>query len=697
MDKGIAFRPKARLLLQLGDQLIKNESVAILELIKNSYDADAKKVTVKIDNILEQENSTILISDDGDGMDINIIENVWMEPGSNYKEKIFNEKKRSKLNRLPIGEKGIGRFGVHKLGNSIELVSKKEGCKEVIFSIDWRDFSNAEYLGDVKVNISEREPVIFTGGKTGTQIIISDLKTKLTRGIVRELFRSINSLCSPFRGVDSFNVNFEIDQQEWLKDLFDFNDIKKFALYEAEVILNGNNITYFNYQFKPWAVMDKLLPRTVNSNKKIRMVSSTKNKSMTDINLNNYDIGEVKLHMYIFDRETKILDLAISDKKGYKEYLNQNGGIRIYRDGMRILDYGEPENDWLGLDYGRFNKPGTKISNNLVIGAVELDRENSFGLIEKTNREGLVENLAYQNFKKAIYFAIEKVEQQRRIDKEKIRTYYSPTSKSEPVIANLNILQKKIDKNIKDENVKKELSSYVKRIEEDYQHITQIYMKSAGAGLSLSIAIHEMEKIIQELIKATDFDKASKRISELVLRLAQLVEGYSTLVKGKDKKAQNIQSIINAALFNVEYRLKTHNFEIIDRYSKSEGNTMVNCAKNLIISVIVNIIDNSLWWAEYNKIENKKICIAITREIPNHTTIIIADNGLGFSLPTEDIVKPFISDRPESMGLGLYLANEIMKSHEGNLIFPDFNDISLPEEFKRGAIVGLAFKEDNDK
>ena len=120
----LVFKPRARIMLQLGDQLIKNESIALLELIKNSYDADANHVHVTVEKINDITKGSIIIEDDGVGMDIDIVKNVWMEPGSDYKEQLFSERKRSqKYNRLPLGEKGIGRFGAHKLGDKIELVS----------------------------------------------------------------------------------------------------------------------------------------------------------------------------------------------------------------------------------------------------------------------------------------------------------------------------------------------------------------------------------------------------------------------------------------------------------------------------------------------------------------------------------------------------------------------------------------------
>ena len=141
------FKPKARIMLQLGDQLIKNESIALLELIKNCYDADAKVANVIMNSIDNPDTGYIIIEDDGSGMNFKTVKDIWMEPGSDHKEKIFLNKERSlKFNRLPLGEKGIGRFGAHKLGYEIELITKKERCPEVYVSIDWTKFQGTDIL-----------------------------------------------------------------------------------------------------------------------------------------------------------------------------------------------------------------------------------------------------------------------------------------------------------------------------------------------------------------------------------------------------------------------------------------------------------------------------------------------------------------------------------------------------------------------
>ncbi|MBA7537713.1 hypothetical protein ES705_29982 [subsurface metagenome] len=266
MKENYIFKPHARLLLQLGDQLIRNESIALLELVKNSYDADATNVNIKMENIDNCEKGIIIVEDNGTGMDMEILQNVWMEPGSDYKEKLYSDKKiKSRYNRVPLGEKGIGRFAVHKLGNEIELISKKKNSNEIYLQIDWKSFKDAKYLKDVPISINERiKPEYFTDNKTGTKIIIRRLKTSWNRLMIREIFRSLNSLCSPFDSPGSFKINFDIDETEWLKELLLWKDVKDHALFKVECEIEGDEIKKFRYRFTPWLAMKKLEPREIS-------------------------------------------------------------------------------------------------------------------------------------------------------------------------------------------------------------------------------------------------------------------------------------------------------------------------------------------------------------------------------------------------------------------------------------------------
>lgn len=689
MQTNIPFKPRAQLLLQLGEQLIRNESIAVLELIKNAYDADAKKVTISMNNIDNPREGVIAINDDGNGMDLDVVRNIWMEPGNNHKRDIVINNKRSPLGRLPIGEKGIGRFGVHKLGREIELVSRMADRQEVYIKINWDKFENASYLEDVLITINERKPQIFLGDSTGTNITIRNLSTKWTRGMLRNVYRAVTTLNSPFNANNSFKISFRTSKSDWLSGLLTFDKIKEYALYYTDITLNKNEIESFLYEFRPYDNMVGLKKKSIVFNHE-RMVD----KNNEEINLERFKIGKLRIEMYVFDRGANLVSSFINDKKTFKEYLDENGGVSVYREGMRVYNYGEPDNDWLGFDLQRVNRPGVNLSNNLILGAVFLERSESEDLKEKANREGFIENEAYGVFREAVNFAIDRFVTYRNIDKVSLRSSLSGDSK-EPITEDISEIRKKIEKYIPDPNNRKEVDVYLKRIEEDYDYIKKIYLKTASAGMSYGVVIHEIEKIINELNTTVTKEHASAKVKSLAKHLSRLVENYAELLRNRTKEYVPVESIIKQALFSVQYRLEAHSVSVIDNYAN--GNIFVKCSSNLVVGSIINLIDNSIWWTKYAKVPEKKILIKVTDEIDGFVSIVIADNGFGFTISPADMIKPFVTTKPGGIGIGLNIVNEIMISQGGKLEFPSWGDIELPIEYKNGAIVSLCFKEVENK
>lgn len=701
------FKPRARLLLQLGDQLIKNESIALLELAKNSYDADATKVEIIMHHPDSIDGGYIEIEDDGFGMTANIVENVWLEPGSNYKREQFTKRQFTpRFHRLPIGEKGIGRFGAHKLGNLIEMTTKSADSNEVYVYIDWTQFAEHRYLEDVPITITERlRPQYFVDGKTGTRIVIRGFRKGWERGMARSVIRAISSITSPFDTMDSFKPFLRIpDKPEWFDGIITWNKICDYSLFQFDATICGNSLTAFSYKFTPWNTMTKLRGRCVDTSDPL----ITNNSRITDdddnpVDLTQYNIGTIRFKGYIFDLDTFIMKMGVSDKNGFKAYLKTNGGVRVFRDGLRVYDYGEPENDWLSLDYRRFQQPTKAISNNLIVGAIDLKREESSDLEEKTNREGFVSNDAYIAFKNAILHVISVVETLRQTDKKKLKEIYGPTPKSEPVMSLLGEAQRYIDERISDNEVKTDLKKYLIKIERDYKLITNNLLMAAGAGLNMSIVIHEIEKLIYEIDKVLKSEHASERSLMLVRHLSSLIDGYADLIRRSEQTNESITGLINQAIFNTEYRLLTHNITLKKRYLDNPKNKSIRCnvAHNLLIGALMNLIDNSIYWLDQKAIKkleeeesfSKQIFIDVVVD-DTFINIIVADNGTGILLPTEEITEPFVSGKKNGagMGLGLHIASEVLNAQGGKISFPDYGEYDIPEEFAQGARVVLSLK-----
>lgn len=695
------FKPRARMLLLLGDQLIRDPGIAVCELVKNAYDADSPGVTVTVSGIADERLGQIIVEDSGTGMDFNTVTKVWMEPGTDYRGQQRQAGERTpKYHRLPLGEKGVGRFAAHKLGDNIQLITRKENNPEILVEIDWTKYSEHKYLEDIPVNILQREAQVFTGNKTGTRIEISALRNIWNRGMVRDLARAINSICSPFQNLQEnenrvtsgeFKAKLQLlENSEWLKGILTVDEVLEYALFQAHCDINGNTLSY-DYKFTPYRVMEnKVQPRLV------RFKDLTiKSEEDIDFSLIKKHVGPIHIDFYIYDLETKILALGVTDRKGLKAFLKENGGIRVYREGIRVYDYGEPGNDWLNLGALRVNKPAGKISNNIVIGAVSLsfdeniifDPDRNLGLIEKTNREGFVDNDTYKAYWQAVTYTITQVTNERNIDKLRIRNVYSSKKLKEPVIEDLSDLRELVEKR----NLTGELGPYLDRIENDYITIRDNFLVSSSAGLSLTTVIHEVEKGVDELKHAVEEERPSERIVTLAKHIADLIEGFGSLTRKSGATKEKASDLISQAIFNTQLRLKVHKIKPV--VSKSQGDFEVKCSRRLIIATLMNLIDNSIWWLDnkYGEEENVKcIYIGMSKELKDGPAIVVADNGPGFLDSPEYLIEPFISRKPDGMGLGLHIADQVMRVQGGRLAFLETDDLSLPKAFS-GAIVALVF------
>jgi hypothetical protein len=254
MNESFSITP--RIIAHFGEDLIKNESIALLELVKNSYDACASKCIIDFHTNNDGKLDSLVITDDGFGMNENIIKTVWLVIGTDFKHKKLEP---NYCGRFPLGEKGIGRLGVHKLGNKITIVSKKSNDNEVILKIDWTKLDSAKTMNDFVVEVSTNDILqYFTDNKTGTKIIIEGLKTNWDRRQIREVYRNLTSLNSPFSGAnDSFNVEIT-SNSDLFSGLPTFDDIKESGLYFGHCLLNGDKIEDFQYKFKPWTSLSKI-------------------------------------------------------------------------------------------------------------------------------------------------------------------------------------------------------------------------------------------------------------------------------------------------------------------------------------------------------------------------------------------------------------------------------------------------------
>ena len=689
----LAFKPRARLLRLLGDELIRDANIAIFELVKNAYDADARHATVVLLDVDDGQDGHIVVRDDGTGMDWDTLTGVWLEPGTDFRKQQRNRKdgRSPRFGRLPLGEKGVGRFAAGKLGDKVRLVTRAKNQPEIVVEIDWEELLEHDYLSDALVPIHTREPEVFTGESTGTLLYITSLREVWTRGMVRNAQRSIASICSPFGGAGDFETELHVvPDRGWLSSIADPKTVIEQALFTATGriwgVPDGGNFLAYKYEFKPPSGMDRISGRLVSEeNYELPKARGRRLDDVHQTSLGDHEIGDVSFTVHIFDRDPQILRLSATDRGGLRQFLDRNGGIRVYRDGMRVYNYGEPGDDWLDLSGRRVNVPAARLSNNIVTGAFFLDLEHSADLVEKTNREGFVENDAYRSFRQAVMRTVDRITFERNQDKLRIRNAYSRRNQGlvEVVDDLRNVLRQ--------QDMLEQLAEYVDRLERQYLEMRDRLLTSAGAGLSLAIVIHEVEKGIGELKRAVERDVSIQRIRELANHLSELVDGLTYLTRRSGRSVEPASRLVRQALFNTEYRLRYHSIRVENGFEAGGKNFSIRCTRRLLIATLMNLIDNSIYWLDQKKPDDATVYIGPSGEFSEGPAIVLADNGTGFNDPPDFLVEPFISNKPDGMGLGLHLADEVMKAHGGRIHFPEKGEIELPQGID-GAVVALVFK-----
>lgn len=704
------FKTRARILQHLGDQLIGTPRLAVFELVKNAYDADASKVTVSFEG-LGSKDPTITIEDDGQGMTADIIRNVWLVIAHDNKAIQLKEQRRTAKGRLPLGSKGLGRLSVHKLGNEIELISRAQESSEVVVNINWEELMAHEFLDQTEVDIEERKPEVFVGDETGTRIRISDLRERhWTRGEIRRLFRQITSISSPFggRGREDFVASLEVpDFPEWIDRIPDADEILKRAPWKYSFHFDGHVFTY-TYEFRGIPGISRETRRVEEDGHRLlvppaevddddplfsgKAKVATLKKVVADTEMLD-GIGEISGEIYAFDLSPRIAK-RMGEIRLIKDFLDENGGIRVYRDGMRVYDYGEKSNDWLGLDLRRVNNPTRGLSRNIVVGHISLSQEGSSALIEKSNREGFIENPAYERFRRVVLGAIDPLLRERETDRKALRKLTGEVQDFEgkgivEPITRIRVLAQK-------GGYAGDVDPLLDRIEREYGDMRDRLLATGISGTSLAVVFHEIEHGIRSLYRNIEGKPELEEVSQQVSEMMRLLDGFSDLLRKKDRRPIDLRNLVKRARDLSMIRFRHHNIRLeCPALEESFPSVKASCSFGLTLGAITNLIDNSIFWLrakwpEGEETKERAIYINIDPDFPRGPAIIVADNGPGFEDSPSELVRPFYSRRPEGMGMGLYYANMVMELNEGELMFPDYSETDVPDGYD-GAIVALRF------
>ena len=695
------FKPRARIIKTIGEELISNDNVAVVELVKNSYDANSQIVDItfrgsikerqegkNIIKYIDKDDASITIEDTGVGMNYDTIESAWMEPATSFKKDNNNTNSARKF----TGEKGIGRFASAKLASKLELVTKQQDQDEIVVKFNWDDFSVEDnYLENISVHWEIRPPLEIK--TSGTILKLKSLNSDWDEDKIRSLRVTLSRLLNPIVPSEDFLISVNIP--EGMDRRIDGTIERPETLNKPDYYIKGaisetgspENFLYFS---KLKGVEEKLL--------------FNDNDFLLKDPIRNSIAGKFSFEFRIWNRDdlgplSRELNSTI---KNVKKDLDDLSGISIYRDNIRVLPYGSKNNDWARLDLRRVNNPTLRLSNNQIVGYIAIGLDQNPLLKDQSNREGIVEGQALEDVKDLIKLILNEVEQRRYSERpRKNEITSSPTASlfekfSLSSISTLVKEQIPTHKNILDAVEKKdaEIKEGVTKVQEvisRYRRLTtlaQLIDSIVHDGGNFLNKIDIQATLIQKTLDSPNPDK--EKLLHEVSNIQNIRKDFAQLFRriepfGGRKRGRPQQLVIEDIIKNQFLLYHTDLSRLQINYTISETQNVVTIDEAELGIIFMNLIQNSIYWLESVNRDKKEIVVDVLKS-DNELSIIFSDNGPGIKEGTEDnIFDPYFSTKPDGIGLGLAIVGELVSEYNGEFML--INNGILP-----GATFKITFR-----
>lgn len=714
-DTTFTIRPAGRHILTIGRDLIQDNYAAVVELVKNAYDADSTDVKIEFTALSDHSGYSIVISDKGHGMSRNDVINKWMVPST--RDKV--DKNKSPNGRIMQGRKGVGRYAASILGADLLLETITSKGEKTRVYVQWSDFEKAQYLDDVEIRIETAkvcEP-------SGTRLTINGNDKHLAAWDEKQFNKlqyELKKLKSPVSTVlsdDEFPINLTVNGFPEVKNIEEI--IKPYPIfnlfdYKISGTISASGVSSLVYSSQK--------PRNTTEEKlSLKPVKST-------------GCGELHIDIRAYDRDPMSIQSLI--KRGFmdesgnyvgrlqaRQILNEYNGIGVYRNGFRIRPLGDADFDWLKLNEQRVQQPSLRISSNQVIGYVQIQSEDKSDLIEKSARDGLRENPAFDSLKEITTRVIAELER-RRFNYRRRVGLSQPAIKVERELEQLfsfeelkRDIQTTLSSSGSTQKTTDEIIELIGRAEVDKNKVADnirqtvaTYQSQVTLGKIINVIIHEGRKLLNYLKSdIPDLQRCYESFlktgdSENLEEFMQIASGvrnsadiFNDLFKKIDplraekrsaKKSLALKKVIQDIIVMFAKEMKSHN---ISAQIKGPDEFRFSSWSQDIYAIFTNLIDNSLYWIREQGGTTRKITIEILADGDSLIYIDYRDTGPGIDpedIASEIIFEPEFTTKPGGTGLGLAIAGEAA----------DRNDLEL-KAFKseEGAYFRLQPKMDSEK
>ena len=649
-----AFRPRASLIRLLGDHLIGDRRGAVIELLRNAWDADASIAEVTVRGAGSAD-ASLSVEDDGSGMTFETVRGVWLDIGSPHREEQRRDGVRTpRFGRLPMGGKGVGRFAAHRLGDEVELVTRAEGSAEVAVRLDWEELlEGGPYLDELAVTIEERDPPLVFAGGTGTRLAIGRLRENWTKRDALALRGAMAAMTSPFGGDGAFRARLTLDPDPgWFGEL---PAAAAAAAFTAEALVDPAR----------WTVSYSC-----------RFVDGGGETKRDGVPLSCGD-GEPSGSAGEADLGPFAMRVRMSAPGG--ESL-ADGGVQVYRDGVRVRGYGESGDDWLGLEaLASPAADGHGDGGASVAGAVLLDSALSGGLVESTARDAFTDAPAWRLFRASARAAFRHLAFERNFGIGRPAGGDGDLSDAGPVEESFRRLAAAASARGLD-------AAEADGAASAWRESRDVLLAGASMEVAMAHAVGEVAEGVKAFNDAIADGAERARLVGEGRRLGDVVDSLGYVARRSDRTGERASDLVDAALRAFARRFARAGVEVANGFRKRNDFEAI-CRRQLIAGALIGLIGNSLRWPRGGVPAGGRVYAGPAPGPDGEPGIVVSDDGPGFVDPPAALLRAGASRAIGGEGLGLYLANEAMRAHGGRLVFPEPGDPAVPRGYSGAAVI----------
>ncbi|MET7673261.1 sensor histidine kinase [Streptomyces seoulensis] len=680
------LRPRARLLHTIGTELISSETVAVVELVKNAYDADANCVVLRFSGELREGQGELAVLDDGSGMTVDTVTGIWLEIATPHRMRT----RTTPHGRRVLGEKGVGRFAAARLADSMTLISRQWGVpNEVEVGVDWRQFRDPDvYLDQVELDVTERAAEDFQdGGRVaalwervdrpcssgGTMLLLEGLTRSWEEGDLLALRRDLSRLIAP-PDADG-NQDFEI-----VLDLPQEFEALAGPIEPPTELMNPPYRLSGSVSADGTADLEITIPGRSPYRHQVGLDRSAQHRGADGALAS----GPFSIDLRVYDRDRDAISQLTAEgglnlsTKQFRDLLDQRAGVSVYRDGFRVLPFGERGDDWLTLDARRVNNPRMRLSNSQIIGTVSISADENPDLRDQTNREGLLQGSAYDGLRDAVTEIIAELESARLEQRRRTREPEEPRGRGlfdEIDITDVAEAVRRSHPN--DRALAAVVANAERRISAGVEHVREVlarYQRLATLGRLVDEVVHDGQSSVGRIRRVTrDADRVLAGANACEFRdeavglvstvdtqadyLAQLfkrIAPFGGRRRGRPKKVSMLETI-NSAVDVLASRAAKVGADV----TVGGVDETVTLDPAELQEVVINLLDNSLYWLQHVPKNSRHVELTVERLEDGALALVIDDSGPGVPPEIREIIfEPYFSSKPDGGGLGLAIVGE---------------------------------------